>query len=430
MRNNARRRERQADLNEVDKIRQREVKRLCNEFRSSHPASVRGLFCSDTDKFYARVVYWRDGLEIEENLEMTEAWIANYYTQEMVEFLKQRRDMVTDTNYLIIPKEKRIQLKTAIQRIKYIPKETRIEVDHEKQKKREEEREEQERTTRHILQGLRKDWIDNVLVNSNARREMEELERRANKEREDFMNEDKPTREIYQKARFMAMMEGGKMAIEVSEEEVRNTFGDGFTKELMHSPGRLIDVAVGDYKESRLHLFPNLLLSNAPRVHYNQTEGQDLCAFKSLASVVHYLGWVEAANRIDDTGIREASTCLDSWKLLYDVTVTYLPKWIQVAKINRRDVDWIHGLEEGSIVVTTLYASNGHVNHAVAIHENLIFDANEKRAMPLSQEALDYCVSTSDKPCTCIGFFKTYLIRYIGNKQAKKKFMRGPMAIK
>ena len=121
---------------------------------------------------------------------------------------------------------------------------------------------------------------------------------------------------------------------------------------------------------------------------------------------------------------------MDSWKLLYDVTVTYLPKWIQVAKINRRDVDWIHGLEEGSIVVTTLYANNGHVNHAVAIHENLIFDANEKRAMPLSQEALDYCVSTSDKPCTCIGFFKTYLIRYIGNKQAKKKLMRGPMAIK
>ena len=133
----------------------------------------------------------------------------------MVEFLKQRRDMVTDTNYLIIPKEKRIQLKTAIQRIKYIPEETRIEVDHEKQKKREEEREEQERTTRHILQGLQKDWIDNVLVNSKARREMEELERKAIKEREDFMNEDKPTREIYQKARFMAMMEGSKTAIEV-----------------------------------------------------------------------------------------------------------------------------------------------------------------------------------------------------------------------
>ena len=51
--------------------------------------------------------------------------------------------------------------------------------------------------------------------------------------------------------------------------------------------------------------------------------------------------------------------------------------------------------------------------------KNLIFDANEKRAMPLSQEALDYCVSTSDKPCTCIGFFKTYLFRYIGKKEAK-----------
>ena len=84
-------------------------------------------------------------------------------------------------------------------------------------------------------------------------------------------------------------------------------------------------------------------------------------------------------------------------------------------------------MEEGSIVVTTLYASNGHVNDTVAIHKNLIFDANEKRAMPLSQEALDYCVFTYDKPCTCLGFFKTYLSRYIGTKQAKKKFMRGPL---
>ena len=61
--------------------------------------------------------------------------------------------MVTDTNYLIIPNEKRIQLKTAIQKIKYIPEETKVKVDHEKQKKREEEREEKERTTRQILQG-------------------------------------------------------------------------------------------------------------------------------------------------------------------------------------------------------------------------------------------------------------------------------------
>ena len=54
---------------------------------------------------YAKVVYWHDSLKVEEDLEMTEEWVANSHTHKMEDFLKQRQDMVTDINYLDIPRK-------------------------------------------------------------------------------------------------------------------------------------------------------------------------------------------------------------------------------------------------------------------------------------------------------------------------------------
>ena len=135
IRNKKARRQRNMDLNDMDKIRRTEVKRLRSEFRASNPASVRSLVCTDNDKFMAKVVYTRNGCEVEENLEMTEQWIAQSYMTKMVEFLKQRRDMVADTSYMVIPEAKQFRLKTTIQKVKYIPEAIKVVVDLDKQKK-------------------------------------------------------------------------------------------------------------------------------------------------------------------------------------------------------------------------------------------------------------------------------------------------------
>ncbi len=38
-----------------------------------------------------------------------------------------------------------------------------------------------------------------------------------------------------------------------------------------------VDIPVGDFKESHLHNHPNLMVPEAPSVHFVQLEGEDLC---------------------------------------------------------------------------------------------------------------------------------------------------------
>jgi len=45
--------------------------------------------------------------------------------------------------------------------------------------------------------------------------------------------------------------------------------------------------------------------------------------------------------------------------------------------------------------VLILQATDGSTNHAISVVGNMIFDCNEKSALPLSQENLDWCVGAS-----------------------------------
>jgi len=51
-----------------------------------------------------------------------------------------------------------------------------------------------------------------------------------------------------------------------------------------------------------------------------------------------------------------------------------------------------------------LEGNDGHANHAVAIFNGWIFDSNEKIAIPLCQEGLDYCVSTKEEKVKFVKF--------------------------
>ena len=53
-----------------------------------------------------------------------------------------------------------------------------------------------------------------------------------------------------------------------------------------------MDIQVGNFKVSHLHEHQNLLIpAEAPRVHYYQSEGEDLCVLKSLASALNTIGF-------------------------------------------------------------------------------------------------------------------------------------------
>ena len=158
-------------------------------------------------------------------------------------------------------------------------------------------------------------------------------------------------------------------------------------------------------------------------LQYTQLEGSQLCAFKSLASVLHHLGWVKEALRLDLHGEKEAMYRLDAWKYLFECCQGLLPSWVQVCHLPNK-FDWKHCLKVDMILVGVLHASDGHTSHAITCHGGYIFDSNEKLALPLCQAALDFCTCSQEKNSVFLGFKKGILFQYKGNKPEKKRKMR------
>ena len=66
--------------------------------------------------------------------------------------------------------------------------------------------------------------------------------------------------------------------------------------------GGFVDIPVGDFKLSNLDEHPNLVVANTPMVHFRQSDGEDMCVSKSLASVLHALQFERAASQVNEFG--------------------------------------------------------------------------------------------------------------------------------
>ena len=71
------------------------------------------------------------------------------------------------------------------------------------------------------------------------------------------------------------------------------------------------------------------------------------------------------------------------------------------------------------MLVAVLTGSDGSCSHAVTMHGGYVFDANEKFALKLSQESLDYCCSSATTKATFNRLHRGYFIRYEGKRQQK-----------
>jgi hypothetical protein len=116
-------------------------------------------------------------------------------------------------------------------------------------------------------------------------------------------------------------------------------------------PGGWVGVPVGDYKPSHLHEHPNLKVIGAPKVSFNQSDGKDLCASKSLALALYSIGFTKDAR-------------------------TVLPSWI-VIQSTKQHFDWRQELDKRQMLLGVLHASDGSCCHAVTIHGEFMYDANE-----------------------------------------------------
>ena len=187
-----------------------------------------------------------------------------------------------------------------------------------------------------------------------------------------------------------------------------------------------VDIPVGDFKPSRLNDHLDLKVIGAPEIQFVQLEGKDLCVTKSLASAFFALGWHDAASKIDAFGediLRGAA--VDALRRVIKHAKNVFPPWIIIRQLPT-NFNWKDDLKDNEVVVGVLRASDDSCSHAVTIHGNFIFDANEKVALRLCDEALDYCTSTETVQSKFVAFKLGYRFFYEGKRPLRRSKMRLP----
>ncbi|KAI2502762.1 hypothetical protein MHU86_11666 [Fragilaria crotonensis] len=184
-----------------------------------------------------------------------------------------------------------------------------------------------------------------------------------------------------------------------TDEDFVKQFKTGFLEEVKRMRCGFVDIPVGDFKESHLHEYPKLQVPEAPQVHFVQSEGEDLCVSKSLASALYAIGFDNAAKSINHFGESHLrGGTVDAIRKVGQFAETQLPTWITRQVLKRPHMfDWqlLQEQMKDTMVLAVLNESDGNGSHAVTIHSGYVYDANEVVAIPLCKEALDYCCSTS-----------------------------------
>jgi hypothetical protein len=194
-----------------------------------------------------------------------------------------------------------------------------------------------------------------------------------------------------------------KSTVPVTRERVVDLFGEGFAVEVQKrgtnghkSKTPYIDVPVGACRIPRLAYFPSLMRDNAPEVRFLQG-AHDTCIYSAFASALHFVGARLAANQIRNAAITDAgsdpATVLG--RLASRIARSEV-RFLQQRKIPKT-LNFLTDLDDSMILVGSLVASDGSVNHAVAITRGWVFDSNEHRALPLTKAALDVCTQSEDE---------------------------------
>ena len=235
---------------------------------------------------------------------------------------------------------------------------------------------------------------------------------------------EKPRKQIVVPAHWIALHANG-LKKKITEEELVELFGEAYLNQVKRSEFGFIDVPVGDFKESHLFKFPELIKKDAPRLRYIQSEGQDLCVSKAFASILHHLGFTDSARQVDEYGCQNLTGgAVDVVFKVKTFADKATPGWL-LSRHMLHPFDW-KDLKSNEIFLGVLLGSDGSNSHAVCIHGGWIFDANEIQAIPLTKQGLDYCTSNSEKECQFIRFWKGYFFYYEGKKKEKMAQMIGP----
>ena len=396
-----------------------------NEFMFLNQAMVKGMkYVKDNDSFVARLVYNDPDpadpnvlVKKEEELKVDEAWVRSEFSKEDIQHIINMRQT---KHWTQVPRDVQVLIsKKKVTRVRYLPATMRMIVDYEA-------------VALKVKAELAKPEVPNPEPTVPDRRNRKsrvgqtpsKSPREAEPEKADEEEEEEqlPRKAITIREKWMGKLENGKET-ELDEAFVRMAFGEAFADSLKSSIRGFVDIPVGDYKPSHLVRHPNLIVQGAPSIRFNQSDGKDLCVSKSLASAFHALRFVEEALKIDQFGEEiMKGAIVDALDNVVRYAKTVLPSWIVCVR-QPKQFNWKKDIKPRDVFVGVLFASDSSCCHAVTIHCGFVYDANEKVAIPLCQEALDYCTSTEYVKSTFIKFRRGYIFHYEGTKKEKTQKM-------
>jgi hypothetical protein len=366
-------------------------------------------------------------IQHEEEIDVEEEWVKDQFGPMMQQIINMRQD---ETHWTQAPRDIAFHIgKKKIIKVRYVAESMRSIVDAEKlavnvekelkargvaKRKRKTAAEKRGGTAKSEERQLRSKGLDSLSSSEDENEELETLKK-------------PPRKDIKVAARWLGKTADGHTTM-LEEEYVRKTFGDGFTNELKQLKRAFVDIPVGDFKPSRLHDHIGLKVIGAPQMHFVQSEGKDLCVSKSLASAFHALGWIEEASKIDAYGedILKGGA-VDALRRVVKHARTLFPNWI-VMKILPSQFNWQKDLKDNEILVGVMLASDDSCSHAVTIHGNFIYDANETVAIRLCEEGLNYCTSTETVNSSFVTFKLGFQFVYEGKRPKRLARMTLPPA--
>jgi hypothetical protein len=145
---------------------------------------------------------------------------------------------------------------------------------------------------------------------------------------------------------------------------------------------------------------------------------EDTCLLSAVCSVLFYLGFgVKAKGIMDKKEEYLQSNNRWEWVLQQlNKTLGFLQtQSLRKGRLNVLEYDGAHPLVLG------LCASDGTVDHAVAISDGWIFNAAYERAFKLTPENLDECCSTRFAKARFMSYDKAYLLKDFPGRQKVQK---------
>ena len=196
--------------------------------------------------------------------------------------------------------------------------------------------------------------------------------------------------------------------------EAENLFGSKYMCVIQQSSGKgFIHIPPGTANRDRYETAP-VQSEQCQKLRIQFRQGNlPTCVISSFASALWAVGLSKIATQVHAT----VAATVDDPSILLQLgrEMRERQTWLQAHKIQQvHEFDLLTADLSNTLALVILKASDGANNHAITVHDNVIFDGNECTGLPLCQDNLNYLCSTKTRHANFTGVMAGYLFREQG----------------